>query len=354
VQKINLFLTPFLGFIISFLLFPVLIKLLNKWQVYDSAKEHKIHESFTPSLGGIAIYIGILIALAIGLPFQQWIILKYFFIALSLMFIIGLRDDVLSLSPIKKLASQLLPIFTLVVFGQVTIEPSLFLIDFVELHVWVGISITIITVILITNSYNLIDGIDGLAGTVGGICMLTFGIWFYMIDSLYLCAIAFCTVGALLAFLIFNWQPSKIFMGDTGALLIGMLLSFYSIQFLNANEALSQDHFVKFHSSFGTLICILIIPVFDTFRVVILRLQKGLSPLKADKNHIHHQLLSLGLRHSTSVVSLGLTNIIFIGIAIVLKDNSDYTIISLVILLSLAINILLKKFKKKLRHRIII
>jgi len=71
VQKINLFLTPFLGFIISFLLFPVLIKLLNKWQVYDSAKEHKIHESFTPSLGGIAIYIGILIALAIGLPFQR-------------------------------------------------------------------------------------------------------------------------------------------------------------------------------------------------------------------------------------------------------------------------------------------
>ena len=117
-QSITFLFTPVLAFVISFLLFPVVIKLLTKWELYDSEKEHRIHESFKPSMGGIVIYLGLILALVIALPFQEWVKLKYFFVAITLMFMIGLRDDVLGLSPAKKLVSQLLPISILVIFGN--------------------------------------------------------------------------------------------------------------------------------------------------------------------------------------------------------------------------------------------
>ncbi len=347
----NLILTPFLAFIISFLIFPVLIKVVTKWELYDSIKEHKIHETFTPSAGGLAIYAGILLALSIGLPFQQWVQLKYFFISISLMFIIGIRDDVLGLSPVKKLVSQLLPIFILVVFGAVSIEAPIFSIQLGGYPYGINLILTTIAIVLITNSYNLIDGLDGLAGSIGVICMLFFGIWFYLVDSYFLSLIAFCVVGSLLAFLIFNWQPSKIFMGDTGALLIGFLLSYYSIQFLNTNFKLDAEHFMKFDSSLGTLICILAIPVFDTSRVVVLRLRKGRSPFRADKNHVHHQFLSLGIDHATSVGFLMLINLLFIGMAFVCKNQSDIVIAFLFIVICLAFNFSLKKMQSNVKAK---
>lgn len=345
-QTLTILSIPILAFVISFLLFPVLIKLLTKWELYDSEKEHRIHESFKPSMGGIAIYLGIILALIIALPLKEWIGLKYFFISITLMLIIGIRDDVLGLSPFKKLVGQLLPIIILVVLGQVLINTNIFSFSFGVLPIWISVAITVFVIVLITNSYNLIDGLDGLAGTIGVICLSAFGLWFYLIDSIYLGLIAFCVVGAVLSFLIFNWQPSKIFMGDTGALLIGLILSYFSIEFLNYNSALPGDHIARYQSSIGTLICILIIPVFDTSRVVIVRLRNGLSPFKADKNHIHHQFLKLGFSHSKSVLSMASINIFFILLAWLLRNQPDVVILPLVVILCLFINFALKLAQK--------
>lgn len=345
-QPLTFLFTPILAFVISFLLFPVLIKLLTKWELYDSEKEHRIHQSFKPSMGGIVIYLGFILALVIALPFQEWIKLKYFFVAVTLMFMIGLRDDVLGLSPTKKLVSQLLPISILVVFGNIAITTTILSFDFNNVSLWLNLAIAIVAIVLITNSYNLIDGLDGLAGFIGAICLSFFGIWFYMVDSIYLGMIAFSVVGTLLSFLIFNWQPSKIFMGDTGALLIGLLLSYYSIEFLNYNSALPEGHILKYQSSLGTLLCILIIPVFDTSRVVIFRLRKGLSPFKADKNHIHHQFLKLGFNHSKSVLSIASINLVFILLAWLLRNQPDAVILPLVVILCLFINFGLKWAQK--------
>ena len=297
-------------------------------------------------MGGIVIYLGLILALVITLPFQEWITQKYVFVAVTLMFMIGLRDDVLGLSPTKKLVSQLLPISILVIFGNVFITTTILSFDFNELSVWLNGAIAIIVIVLITNSYNLIDGLDGLAGSIGAICLSVFGIWFYMVDSIYLGLIAFCVVGAIMSFLIFNWQPSKIFMGDTGALLIGLLLSYFSIEFLNNNTSLPEGHFFKFQSSIGTLLLILIIPFFDTSRVVIFRLRKGLSPFKADKNHIHHQFLKLGFSHSKSVLSIASINMIFILFAWLLRNQPDTLTLPLVVILCLFINFGLKWAQK--------
>lgn len=293
-------------------------------------------------MGGIAILLGASISLVMCLSFQQWVSMRFFFISIALMFIIGLRDDVLALTPKQKLYSQFLPVLILVFLDNTVLTSTYSLIiDFIFPE-WAGIILSVFVLIILTNAYNLIDGLDGLAGTIGVIILGFYGAWFFAMGSTTLGYIAFCFGGALLAFLFFNWQPSRIFMGDTGALMIGLLISYLSIRFIQANYELPDQHQYKFSSSVATAICILIIPVFDTLRVIILRLRKFQSPFRADKNHIHHQFLNLGFSHAKSVLSISMISIFFLGIAVLLRNKGDILILALVLGVCLIINYTLK------------
>lgn len=319
---------------------------MKQWQLYDSPGEHKIHSDFIPSMGGVAISLGTIFALLMSLSLNDWIVEKYFFISMALMFIIGLRDDVLALTPKQKLYSQFLPVLLLVFLGQVTLNSSYGLIELSYVPNWIIWFISILTLVILTNAYNLIDGVDGLAGTIGIIALISFGLWFFSIGNLTISLVAMTSAGAILGFLFFNWQPSKIFMGDTGALMIGFLLSYMAIQFINLNFALPANHPTKFQASISTAICIVIIPVFDTLRVIILRLRRMQSPFKADKNHLHHQFLNLGYSHAKTVLYLGAINLCFILLAWLLRNQKDELILPLVVLSCLLINYLLKKAQK--------
>lgn len=291
--------------------------------------------------------LGVIFTLFISFPFQEWIQLKYFFVALAIMSITGLRDDILALDPMRKLIGQFLPVVVLVVFGNVSLNSFYGTFDALVFPPWVGWVITIFTIIILTNAYNLIDGLDGLAGTIGLVILLFFGCWFYTAGFPYFSIIAFAFCGSIVAFLIFNWQPSKIFMGDTGALAIGLVLSYLSIHFINLNYDLREDHPVHFQASIGTAVCVLIIPIFDTLRVIILRLRKFQSPFQADKNHLHHQFLNLGFSHSKATLMLGGLNISFVVLAWILRNNSDRLILPLAIVICLVINQILKVAQKK-------
>ncbi len=291
--------------------------------------------------------LGVIFTLFISFPFQEWIQLKYFFVALAIMSITGLRDDILALDPMRKLIGQFLPVVVLVVFGNVSLNSFYGTFDALVFPPWVGWVITIFTIIILTNAYNLIDGLDGLAGTIGLVILLFFGCWFYTAGFPYFSIIAFAFCGSIVAFLIFNWQPSKIFMGDTGALAIGLVLSYLSIHFINLNYDLREDHPVHFQASIGTAVCVLIIPIFDTLRVIILRLRKFQSPFQADKNHLHHQFLNLGFSHSKATLMLGGLNISFVVLAWILRSNSDRLILPLAIVICLVINQILKVAQKK-------
>lgn len=273
--------------------------------------------------------------------------MRFFFISISLMFIIGLRDDVLALTPKQKLYSQFLPVLILVFLDNAVLTSTYGLIGDVIFPEWVSLIFSLFVLIILTNAYNLIDGLDGLAGTIGVIILGFYGTWFFVIGSTAHGYIAFCFGGALLAFLFFNWQPSRIFMGDTGALMIGLLISYLSFQFIKANYELPDQHLYKFSSSVATAICILIIPVFDTLRVIILRLRKFQSPFRADKNHIHHQFLNLGFSHAKSVLSISMISIFFLGIAVLLRNQSDILILSIVLAVCLIINYTLKIAQQK-------
>jgi UDP-N-acetylmuramyl pentapeptide phosphotransferase/UDP-N-acetylglucosamine-1-phosphate transferase len=202
--------------------------------------------------------------------------------------------------------------------------------------------LSIFTLVILTNAYNLIDGLDGLAGTIGAIILTALGIWFYLTGNHAISLVSLSFAGALVAFLFFNWQPSKIFMGDTGALMIGFLISYLTVLFINSNHRLEAENEYKFQSSIATAVCVVIVPVFDTLRVIILRLRHGQSPFQADRNHLHHQFLNLGFSHAKSVLVISAINIIMIVLAWFLRKQNDLLILGVVLALCLAINFGLK------------
>jgi UDP-N-acetylmuramyl pentapeptide phosphotransferase/UDP-N-acetylglucosamine-1-phosphate transferase len=226
------------------------------------------------------------------------------------------------------------------------------LIGLYELPEPIMVVINLFTIIVITNSFNLIDGLDGLAGSIALIAFLFFGIWFYLAGDQYMSIIIFSMIGAVIAFLNFNWEPSKIFMGDTGALLIGFMLAVVSIYFIDTNHGLPADSSLKFRPGVATAVCAIIIPLFDTLRITISRMMRGRSPFAPDKTHIHHLLMRLGMNHGQTAGIMAGVNISFIGMAFLCKDLSDNIVVPLVIAMALIYSLILdflliRKFPKR-------
>src|SRR5690606_32018021 len=212
-----------------------------------------------------------------------------------------------------------------------------------ELPILVSYVITLLTIIVITNSFNLIDGLDGLAGSIAIIALVAYGVWFYLVDDTVYSILSFSMAGAILAFLIFNWEPSEIFMGDTGALVIGMMLSILTIHFIDFNHNLPETSPFRFTASIATAACFIIIPLVDTCRIVILRLYKRQSPFAPDKSHIHHAIMRLGMTHSQTTVILGTIQVLFIVLAVVLRYVGDAYLIAGILALAVIFSIFLDR-----------
>ncbi|HNP17395.1 MAG TPA: MraY family glycosyltransferase [Fulvivirga sp.] len=326
--------------VFAYFLFPIVIKILEWKQILDTPDSRKIHHVRTPSMGGIPIFIGVAFSLLLWLPGSHGEINKYLFSSLSLFFIIGLRDDLIPMQPKLKLLSQLIPIVIIVILADLRLF-SFYDISNFQFNPIMSIVITIFSLIVITNSFNLIDGIDGLAGTISIIALTSFGIWFYLTGNYTLSFITSAFVGSIISFLIYNWSPSKIFMGDTGALLIGFFLACITIYFINLNFGLESTSPYKFEASISTAICFIIVPLVDTLRVFVIRLTHFKSPFHADNNHIHHILIQVGLSHSTATIVLATINILFIVLAYFGRHYSDkimlLIIFGIVILLLVAL-----------------
>lgn len=345
-SAVRLIVFPAISFVICILLFPLVIKIFKGLNWFDPPGTHKIHASSVPSMGGIAIILGASLALLMALPLQQWIERKYFFISVALMFLIGLRDDVLALTPRQKLLSQFLPVLV-IVFLDRTLLVSFYEWNDEPLPVYLSYLISFITIIIISNAYNLIDGIDGLAGAVGVLVLVFLGVWFVEADAPHDGLIAFCFAGALLAFLVFNWQPSSIFMGDTGALTIGLILSAFAVRFINLNWSLPTEHPAKFSASISTAFCVLIIPLFDTLRVILIRFGRLQSPFHADRSHIHHRFLAAGKTHAQAVIWIAGINAFFMGLAVVMRRQPDQVLLPILVIACLLINFALRRMQKK-------
>jgi UDP-GlcNAc:undecaprenyl-phosphate GlcNAc-1-phosphate transferase len=331
------------SFVISFLIVPVIIKYSLRKNLVDIPGRRKIHKKVTPSMGGIAIFCGFFISTLIWVDFAHWGQIKFILVALFVIFFIGVRDDLVPLRALVKLIGQIMAACLLIFLSDLRLRSLYGVFGVHDMPIWISYALTIFTIIIITNSFNLIDGLDGLAGTIAIIALLSFGIWFFLIDDQIFAIISFTMLGAIFAFLIFNWEPSEVFMGDTGALVIGMTLAILSIHFIDSNYRLPVDAPYRFQASIATAACFIITPLVDTSRIIILRLWKKQSPFKPDKSHIHHAIMRLGKTHSQTTLILGAAQLSFVLLAIGLKASPERVLLSAVIVISIVLSLFLDR-----------
>ncbi|KAA3635861.1 MAG: undecaprenyl/decaprenyl-phosphate alpha-N-acetylglucosaminyl 1-phosphate transferase [Bacteroidetes bacterium] len=301
------------AFVLTYFAIPSIIKVAHQKKLFDVPVGRSSHTVNTPSLGGIAIFSGAIFSFIMWTPFEEFANLQYILCAFIILFLVGARDDIAPLSPKYKLAGQILAALILIFKSDIILDGFYGLFGITaDIPYWVSVIITLFTMLVIINAFNLIDGIDGLAGSIGVLIIGTLGAWFFLTGNWGYTAIAFATVGAITGFLKYNFTPAKIFMGDTGALLIGLASCILVIEFIDMNTALESTSPYKFQASPVVAIGILIIPLFDTLRVFITRIIRGHSPFHPDRRHIHHLLIDYGFGHTTATMILFFVNMFFI------------------------------------------
>lgn len=328
----NILLSAALAFLITFFAIPVIIQVAKDKKLFDEPDERKVHKTVIPTLGGLGIFAGFIIALLMGVPKNMASDLQYFAAAATVIFFLGIKDDILVLSASKKFIGQLIAAGIIIRFGDVRITNMHGFFGLNEIPYVASIILTIFIVIVITNSFNLIDGVDGLAGSLGVLTTLVFGTYFYFAGPVTLpyAVMSFALAGGIIAFLIYNFSPAKIFMGDTGSLLLGLINSILVIKFINIASA--PEALVPVASAPAIGFAILMIPLFDTLRVFTLRIFERRSPFSPDRNHVHHFLLDLGLSHRMVTFTCLGANIGFIALAYLLRDMGTTPVIGILLL----------------------
>ena len=315
--------------IVSLILTPIIIKISQKMDIVDKPNYRKVHTKPISVLGGTVILFSFLLGIWLGHPIETEV--KPLVIGSVLIYLVGLIDDIYDLKPIIKLIGQIVAALVVVYYG-VTI-------DFISLPIGptihfgiLGVPITVIWIVAITNAINLIDGLDGLASGVSAIALATIGFIAILQANIFIIMICSVLIGALLGFLCFNFHPAKIFLGDSGALLIGFIVGFLSLLgFKN----------ITFVSLFFPIV-ILAVPFIDTLFAMIRRVKKGQHIMQADKSHLHHKLLELGYSHRQTVVLIYSIAILFSLSSIILYLSQSWGVIMMLILIIITIELIVE------------
>jgi len=348
---LNVLLTGSVSFALAFLAIPAIMKVAREKKLYDLPDERKVHANAIASLGGVGIFIGFLLSALLTIPFGSNPEFPYFFAAAIVIFFLGLKDDILIISAIKKFLGQLAAAAILIHFAGIRIDSMHGFLGIGELPEVVAYLISYVTIIVIINAYNLIDGVDGLAGSLGVLTTTIFGIYFYFAEMPFYSLLSFAMTGSLLAFLIFNFHPAKIFMGDSGSLLLGLVNAIMVIQFINVADSVHGKF--PMTSSVAIGFSILVVPLLDTLRVFAIRIFKGRSPFSPDRNHIHHLLLDRGLNHRYVSFSCFGLNLALIIMTYVGRSLGSTLLICLMIGISYSLVGLLFYFKKPVARIVI-
>jgi UDP-N-acetylmuramyl pentapeptide phosphotransferase/UDP-N-acetylglucosamine-1-phosphate transferase len=299
------------AFLITYFSIPIIIIVAQMKKLYDVPDDRKVHAAPIPSLGGLGIFAGLSFCMMVFIPFGQSEEFQYFMAAALVIFFLGLKDDILVITWMKKLLGQFIAAFLIMYKGGIQIQSMHGFLGIYELSQASSVVFTMLTIIVIINSFNLIDGVDGLAASLGCVSVVSFGVYFLLAGQFPYAMLAFIMAGSLLAFLIFNHSPAKIFMGDTGSLLLGMVNAILVIRFIGSAGDPASGQPLNASPAIG--FAVLLVPLFDTLRVFSLRILSRRSPFSPDRNHVHHVLLDLGLSHSHVTYTCVLFNIAFIA-----------------------------------------
>ncbi|MGZ4054604.1 MAG: MraY family glycosyltransferase [Bacteroidia bacterium] len=329
------------SFFVVLLSTPSLIKVAILKRLFDAPGDtRKLHTRMVPTIGGIIIFAGTLFSYSLWFPrdsIPQGTQLlnaindyKYIVSTLLVMFFVGVKDDIIGTAPVKKLVAHVLVGMVLVLMADIRIVSMHGLFGIEVLPLWTSVFLTLFTYIVVVNAFNLIDGVDGLAGGVGFIASTAFGLWFALAGDHAMACLAFALSGSLFGFLFFNFSPAKIFMGDSGSLTIGLIISILAIKVIGYDVSAIQNKFILNVSKPIFAMAVLVYPLVDTLRIFIYRAVRGVSPFSADRNHLHHRLIDIGLNHKGTVTIVYSVNILIIGLTLWLSNlyiNPNYTLI---------------------------
>ncbi|MGB5499580.1 MAG: MraY family glycosyltransferase, partial [Maribacter sp.] len=312
------------AFLVSIRMYPVIIYTVRAKNLMDEPGERKIHATKIPTLGGVGLFAAfalslILFGLSVGLERPDLLKLLSLLAATMILLFLGMKDDLIAMSPKKKFIGQLIASAIIIFMTDVRVLGFNGLLGIGELPYAVSVLFTLFVFILVINSFNMIDGIDGLAGAIATISSVAFGIFFLLNENYLLVLVSCILIGALLGFLRYNLSESrKLFMGDSGSLFLGFLLAYQGISFLVLNESETASFTIT--NAPILLLAILSFPLLDTLRVFAIRAKEKRSPFSPDRNHMHHRLLDLGLTHKQATLTLAVCNVLIIGLALVVRD----------------------------------
>lgn len=315
--------------IVSLTITPIVIAISKRLNLVDKPNFRKVHTKPISVMGGTVILFSFLIGIWIGHPIETEI--KPLIIGAIIMYVLGLVDDIYDLKPYIKLAGQIAAALVVAFYG-VTI-------DFISLPMgitihfgFLSIPITVIWIVAITNAINLIDGLDGLASGVSAIGLITIGFIAILQVNIFITMICCVLLGSLIGFLFYNFHPAKIFLGDSGALMIGFIIGFLSLLgFKN----------ITIIALFFPIV-ILAVPFIDTLFAMIRRVKKGQHIMQADKSHLHHKLLALGYTHRQTVLLIYSISILFSLSSIILYVSPPLGVVLMFVLIIFSIELIVE------------
>ncbi len=336
--KIKIILGFLLSFAITFVAIPTIIRVTRMTGWLDSPDERKVHSKPIPRLAGTAIFASISIVALLVFDNECIGYMNSFLASLIILFFIGIKDDILITAPLTKFLGQLVAVSLVVFLGDVRITNLHGFFHIFYIPDWIGIGITVFVFLIIINAFNFIDGIDGLASIIAIEAAATLGWWFYQRHIYEYTVIAAILIGSLLAYLRYNLSrgENKIFMGDTGTMIIGLTIGLLAIQF---NEFVLRFSDLKFFPAPAVSFGIMIIPFYDLMRIVFVRVVSGKHFFEPDKNHIHHIFLRLGFSQRQTLVILSVINLVFIFLSFFLAKY--FTIRRLLLILFILIALII-------------
>lgn len=315
----------------SLLLTPIAIKLAKKYDIVDTPNDRKVHKSSTPLLGGLAIYFSFLLGIWMVQPSHPAHLSVL--IGSMIIIIVGILDDCYELSPKLKFVGQLLAAAVVIFYGDLYVHFINLPFNGILQFGWLTVPITFTWIVGVTNAINLIDGLDGLSAGVTGIAMLAMAGMAYFMEDLYVLPMAIILIGAIIGFLPYNFYPAKIFMGDTGALFLGFMISILSLL------GFKNITFI----TFIVPLLILGVPISDTVFAIIRRLVNRRPISQADKSHLHHRLLELGYSHRQAVLLIYCISAMFAMFAFVFSMTTIWGSFFLLFIIILALELLIEK-----------
>ncbi len=328
------------AFLLSVRMYPIIIYMGIKKKLTDVPGHRSTHAFKVPTLGGVGLYVsfvlsmilfGVLVPMGPKGTNQLLALLG----GVTVLFFMGVKDDMIGLSPTKKMLSQALAALGVILLTGVRVRGFEGLFGIETLPYLVSVLFSVFVFVLVINAYNLIDGIDGLAGSVAICASTSFGLFFVWYGHYLFFLVSFVLTGAMIGFLRYNLSSKrKLFMGDSGSLFVGYLLAYQAIGFLELHRDLAATPVAVVSNAPILILAILMFPILDTVRIFIVRIQNGGSPFFPDRNHIHHRVLRLGLTHKRATLVIICCQVLVIGLALCIGELNIH--LQLVIILLVA------------------